>query len=73
MGGHDGVVVQRTQYLRILGVRQVVNDVLQFLYDMLDGLVVARTEKHVYGVGQMQQLVLLAVLLNLLADLQQIV
>ena len=73
MGGHYGVVVQVAQYLCVLGVGQVVDNIFQLTHNLLDGLVVARTEEYVDGVRQMQQLVLLAVLLDLLADLQQVV
>ena len=65
MGCHDGVVVQIVQNLWVLTVAQVVDNILQLSHNLLYLLVVARTEEHVYRVGQMQQLVLFAILLNL--------
>ena len=69
MGCHHGVVVQIVQYLRILGVGQVVDYILQLVHYLLYLLVVARMEEYVYRVGQMQQLVIYAVLLDFLAYL----
>ena len=54
MGSHYRIVVQVAQYLCVLGVGQIVDNLFQLLHNLFDGLVVARTEEYVDGVGQMQ-------------------
>ena len=73
VGGHYRIVVKISQNLCVLGVGQILYHILQCLYYVLYLLVVARTEEHVYRVRQSQQLVLLAIFLDFLAYIQQIV
>ena len=68
MGGNDGVVVEVTQDISVSGIRQVLDCLFQFVADTSDGLVVTRSEEHLNRIGQVQQLVLCAVLRDLLTD-----
>ena len=65
---HNRVAVEVSEDTPVLGVRQVFDDLFQFFTDTADGLVVARTEEYLDGIGQVEQLMLRAVLLNLLVD-----
>ena len=73
MSRHDGIPVEVGEDTPVFRVRQVLNDFFQLFADPLDGMVVTGAEEYLDRVGQVEQLVLCAVLLYLLVQSKQVI
>ena len=68
---NDGILVYLHQHIVVASCRQVFYGHLQHVGQMLDGVIVTRTEEHLDGTGPAEQVVCLLVSCNLPVDVTQ--